>query len=552
MIWSILPMLGNARRGRLARFAAAGLVLLGLTVAPSCGGGGGGGTTPPTPPPTTTAPSITTQPSNQTVMAGQTATFTVSASGIPTPTTQWQRSSDGGTTWADVTTGAGGTTGSYTTAATGTGDSGAKFHAVASNGVGSPATSAMATLTVIPLLSIATQPSPATFTVGQTATLSVVAAGGMAPLHYQWKQGSTNVGTDNATLSIPSVQLSNAGSYSVTVTDSASTPQSIISNAVILTVIPFISIAAQPFPAIFTVGQTATLNVVAAGGMAPLHYQWKQGGTSVGTDNATLTIPSVQLTHAGSYTVTITDSASTPQSVVGNAVALTVIQLLSITTQPSPASFTVGQMATLSVVATGGSAPLHYQWKQGITNVGTDNATLSIPSVQLSHAGSYTVTITDSASVPQSITSTAVTLTVNASIPFGAVLPVQLFIPVTKEATLTPTLSGGTAPYTYAWTKDGVAIPGATGSSFTIPSLRLLDQAVYAVTVRDVAGASTTATSKLFVATTADMPSGLNPVGVAVLGNDVFLTSPGQNILLKLNRYSTTPQVIPVAGGPTA
>lgn len=51
---------------------------------------------------TSTPPFITAQPSNQKINAGQTATFKASASGNPTPTVQWQVSSDGGKTWSNV------------------------------------------------------------------------------------------------------------------------------------------------------------------------------------------------------------------------------------------------------------------------------------------------------------------------------------------------------------------------------------------------------------------------------------------------------------------
>ena len=48
------------------------------------------------------APLMTTQPVNQTVPLGNLATFTAAASGNPTPTVQWQVSTDGGATYADV------------------------------------------------------------------------------------------------------------------------------------------------------------------------------------------------------------------------------------------------------------------------------------------------------------------------------------------------------------------------------------------------------------------------------------------------------------------
>src|SRR5262249_25118157 len=52
--------------------------------------------------PVNVAPSITTNPTNQTVNAGQTATFTAAATGTPTPTVQWQVSTNGGTSFSDI------------------------------------------------------------------------------------------------------------------------------------------------------------------------------------------------------------------------------------------------------------------------------------------------------------------------------------------------------------------------------------------------------------------------------------------------------------------
>jgi hypothetical protein len=84
------------------------------------------------------APTITTQPTNQTVTVGQTATFSVTATGTAPLSYQWQKNS------ANI---AGATAASYTTPATVATDSGAKFDVIVSNAVGSQ-TSAMATLTV--------------------------------------------------------------------------------------------------------------------------------------------------------------------------------------------------------------------------------------------------------------------------------------------------------------------------------------------------------------------------------------------------------------------
>jgi hypothetical protein len=47
-------------------------------------------------------PTVTTNPGNQTVTAGQNVTFTAAANGNPTPTVQWQVSTDGGHSFTDI------------------------------------------------------------------------------------------------------------------------------------------------------------------------------------------------------------------------------------------------------------------------------------------------------------------------------------------------------------------------------------------------------------------------------------------------------------------
>ncbi len=93
-----------------------------------------------------TAPSVTTQPTNQTASAGAAATFTAATSGDPTPNVQWQVSTNGGKTFTDI---AGATSSSYTTPATTGADNGNQYQAIFTNGAGPSATTNPATLTVI-------------------------------------------------------------------------------------------------------------------------------------------------------------------------------------------------------------------------------------------------------------------------------------------------------------------------------------------------------------------------------------------------------------------
>src|SRR6266404_4103686 len=150
------------------------------------------------------APLITIQPISQTIIAGQSATFSVTASGTAPLTYQWQ---ENGTAIG------GASSASYMTPATSTSDNGAQFTVLVSNSAGS-VTSSAATLTVNPppvAPSITKQPTSQTVVAGQTATFSVIASG-TAPLSYQWqKNGTAITGASSASYTTPATSTSDTG-----------------------------------------------------------------------------------------------------------------------------------------------------------------------------------------------------------------------------------------------------------------------------------------------------------------------------------------------------
>ncbi len=173
------------------------------------------------------SPVIISQPSNQTVTAGQTATFSVAARGTTPLRYQWQK---------DRAVIAGATGATYTTPATDSADNGALFQVVVTNSAGS-ATSNSATLTVnsTPVApSITQQPANQTLTAGQTATFAVVASGS-ATLTYQWQKGAARItGATSASFTTPVTSVSDNGSqFQVVVSNSVGNATS---NAATLTV----------------------------------------------------------------------------------------------------------------------------------------------------------------------------------------------------------------------------------------------------------------------------------------------------------------------------
>ena len=141
-----------------------------------------------------TNPVITTQPSSSSVTAPATASFTVAATGSSL-TYQWQVSTNGGTSWANVASGTGGTTNTYTTPSTTVVMNGYLYRVLVSSG-SCTTTSSTSTLTVTGVSCtnpvITSHPSPQTVSVGSAASFSATATG--ANLSYQW-QVSTNGGS---------------------------------------------------------------------------------------------------------------------------------------------------------------------------------------------------------------------------------------------------------------------------------------------------------------------------------------------------------------------
>jgi len=137
------------------RVSAASLLAVFVSVLSGC-------TTTPNHTAGTTAPSITAQPADATVTAGQTATFSVGATGSSPLNYQWRKNS---------TNISGATATSYMTPATTSGDNGAKYDVLVSNSTGSM-TSSTATLTVTAagatLVSIAVTPASPSVGIGNT------------------------------------------------------------------------------------------------------------------------------------------------------------------------------------------------------------------------------------------------------------------------------------------------------------------------------------------------------------------------------------------------
>jgi lysophospholipase L1-like esterase len=160
----------------------------------------------------TAAALVTQEPSDQSVVEGETAAFAVRASGTAPIAYQWQKNT------VDVS-GATGTT--YTTPATSRTDSGAHFRCIVSNAIGrDTSVSALLRMNSVTYPTILIQPRGITEIEGQVAQFTV-AAGGTRPCIYQWQKNSVSIsGAVDSVYTTPAVALSDSGAmYRVIVTN---------------------------------------------------------------------------------------------------------------------------------------------------------------------------------------------------------------------------------------------------------------------------------------------------------------------------------------------
>ncbi|MEK6283182.1 MAG: PQQ-dependent sugar dehydrogenase, partial [Acidobacteriota bacterium] len=293
--------------------------------------------------PANQTPSITTQPSNQTVAEGQPATFQVGASGSPPLSYQWQRNN------VNI---AGANSPTYTISSATLADNGARFRCLVSNSFDT-ATSNEAILTVAAPPRITSQPSNQTITAGQSATFQVGAAGS-TPLNYQWQRNTVDIGAATSpTYTISNAKLAdNDAEFRCVVSNAFGT---VVSNEAILTVTAQPSITAQPSDRTVAEGQPATFQVAAAGS-TPLAYQWQRNNVNIpGATSPAYTIANATLADNGAkFRCVVTNAFGTATS---NEATLTVTAPPSITTQPSDQTVAEGQPATFQVAAAG-STPL--------------------------------------------------------------------------------------------------------------------------------------------------------------------------------------------------
>jgi gliding motility-associated-like protein/uncharacterized repeat protein (TIGR01451 family) len=464
---------------------------------------------------------ITTQPTNMMVCAGDSAGFTVVASGSNL-TYQWRigliNLIDGGavsganndTLTINPTTLLNAST-SYNVVVTGI-----CLPSVVSNNV---------ELIINTAPVITTQPTNQTVCEGSPVTFSVVASG--SGLTYQWRKGATNlvnggaiIGATTANLTInPTTVLDVATDYYVVISGACQPNDT--SDMVSLTIDTLTSIVTQPIAITACAGDSVAFVVGVTG--SGLTYQWRVGlinliddGTVTGVTNDTLILNPVSVLNAAiNYNVVVTGNCL--PSVTSIDVALTINTAPQFMTQPTDQTVCDGGSVTFSAMVIGSA--LTYQWKKGAANVvdggsisGATTATLTInPATSADIANDYYLIV--SGACQPNDTSNMVSLSID-TMAIIITQPTDMIACIGDSISFVVDTDGSNL--SYQWRKglinivDAGSVSGATTATLTINPVVLTDAATdYNVVIT---GACAPPITSIFVAL--DVSACLNDLSV--------------------------------------
>jgi hypothetical protein len=403
----------------------------------------------------------------QTAWAGNTVTFSVAADGSGPFTYRWTFKG---------TAVAGATNAALVLSDVTTGQSG-EFAVEVSNGLNT--VTSRAVLTVQEALRLLSQPQSQTVLAGGSAQFTLAVAG-LTPLSYQWRFNGVNVaGAVAATLRLDNAQSSQAGRYSVVVSNAL---HSVVSDAAVLTVRVPLAISQPPASQIVATGGQAQFSVLAVG-TGPLQYQWRFNEVDLpGASGPILELNNVQETHEGRYQVAISDATTT---IISPDASLTLLRAPTILEQPASQTVATGTNLVLRVQANG-SGVLRYQWRlDGFSLTGATNRVMQIPGVASGAGGTYTVSVENEAG---SVLSEPAVVTVVGAARLRIVVPPQDLAICLGETVRLSVQVEGDLPLSYQWSFNGTLLSGETNATLVLINGLASQSGLYQVAASNATG----------------------------------------------------------------
>jgi large repetitive protein len=448
---------------------------------------------------------------------------------------------------------------------------------------GCSVTSSIVQVTVITAPSINQQPASSTVCVGGTpALLSVAYQNGTASPTYQWFSNTTATTSGGAPITAatsatyqPQATTEGVQYYYAVITFPSGGCSFVTSALATVTVNPLPQITTQPMAlqSICVGGSISTLTVAGNSTSGTAAYQWYSntsnattGGTFIaGATAASYTPPAYNTAGTYYYYAVITYSNNGCGSVTSTIAQVTVVPDPVITTQPTATqSLCQNPLANpISVVATGGSGTLLYQWYSntsgnasgGTLITGAANAAYTPAATTVGTAYYYCV-ITTAASGCLATSNVAQVIVLAAPTVSTQPQPQTLCFGATS-ALLTTAYSNGTGTPAYQWYSNtvnnivgGAAINGATNAAYQ-PSGAAPGIIYYYLQITFNTGGCSVITSDVVAVTINPLPNIATPQTATICSGDIFSVTPqpaGNNLPAGTQYTWTVPANADVTG----
>jgi hypothetical protein len=331
-----------------------------------------------------------------------------------------------------------------------------------------------ATGTVMALNPVLTAPTPTITGTAKVGSTLTAAAGtwGPAPvtLKYQWKaNGVAITGATAGTYRPTATDLGKTVTVSVTGSKAGYTTAAKTSGATLKVAVGTLAAPTPGVSGTAKVGSTLTATGVWGPAPVTLRYQWKANGIAITGATASTFKPSASVIGK-TLTVTVTGSKAGYTTAAKTSAATLKVAVGTLAAPVPVITGTAKVDSTLTATGTWGPAPvtLKYQWKaNGIAITGATASTYKPATTVLGKT--LTVTVTGSKA---GYTTAAKTSAITAKVAAGSLTaPVPAITGTAKVGSILTAASGtwGPAPVTlkYQWKANGVAITGATASTYT-------------------------------------------------------------------------------------
>lgn len=373
---------------------------------------------------------------------------------------------------------------------------------------------------------------------GNSFTLSVTPSGGSTPYTYLWQidygTGFVNAPgvNTNQTYSVASAGGLNDGVHRCVVADSSPDPN--VSASIDIGVFNNLFITTPPQNTTVNVTDTANFTVLVSGGIPPITYNWRKGGTPLGapSQNTLAYGPVVYPGDNGATFDVIVDDAVAGASQTSNPVAvLTVTNNIAVTLDGDKAAY-LGDTVVLTSLVGGGNGNFTYEWTRngnpvsnGGTISGADTDTLTITGAIAGDAGTYALTVEDDSGV-NAPDSDQLNLTVTAHVNI-ITDPANLSRYEGAPATFSVVISGGIGPITYDWRESGGSLGAPSQNSYVIPAVALGDDGnTYDVVVTESASDFSAGTPQTSATATLNVAAPLTVTGPVPASVQAYTTDP--------------------------